>query len=158
MDSDSRVHQYLGGNPFTDIQQTKDLIIFLQRQYTEIGVCRWAMIKKEDGAFVGWVGFRLLKETINQHSNYYDFGYRLRSKYWGQGYATEAASVALQYGVKTLQLKDVFAMTHPENMASRKVLEKIGMKFTGLFPFDCPSLSSWRAIGEPTTWFELPGE
>src|SRR5438105_355680 len=155
LDSDSEVHKYLGNNPFTDIKQTRDLIVFLQRQYAEVGVCRWAIIKKDDGAFVGWTGFRLMKETINQHSDYYDFGYRLRSKYWGQGYATEAANAALQYGLKTLQLKEVYGMTHPDNLASRRVLEKIGMKYAGLFPFDCLSLSSWRAIGEPTTWFEI---
>lgn len=49
LDSDSRVHQYLGGNPFTDIKQTRDLIIFIQRQYEEFGIGRWAVIQKKDG-------------------------------------------------------------------------------------------------------------
>src|SRR5581483_10328512 len=104
LDSDSRVHQYLGGHPFTDIQQTRELIISIQQQYAEYGIARWAVIKKEDGAFVGWTGFRFITETINHHSNYYDFGYRLCSKYWGQGYATESAKAALQYGLNTLHL------------------------------------------------------
>jgi RimJ/RimL family protein N-acetyltransferase len=156
LDSDNQVHQYLGENPFTDIQQTRELIIFIQRQYAECGIGRWAVIQKKDGAFVGWTGFRFIPETINKHSNYYDFGYRLCSRFWGQGYATESGKAALQYGLQSLQLKDVYAMTHPDNMASRKVLEKIGFNYTGLFPFDCPVYANWRPLGESVTWFELP--
>lgn len=155
MDSDREVHKYLGGHFFTDSAQSRDLIAFIRRQYNEAGVCRWAIVKKDDGRFVGWTGFRLIKETINYHTGYYDFGYRLARKYWGQGYATEAAKVALQHGLEELKLKEVYAMTHPDNIASRNILEKIGLKFVGIFPYDCPSLP-WVAVGEPTTWFEMP--
>jgi ribosomal-protein-alanine N-acetyltransferase len=155
LDRDEEVHKYLDNHPFEKIEQTRELIANIRKQYIEIGIGRWAIIKKDSTEFVGWTGFKLMKESINHHVNYYDFGYRLVKRFWGQGFATEAGKAALKYGMEALQLKDIYGMTDPDNLASRKVLEKIGMIYVGLFPFDSKT-NIWRLAGTPTTWYRMP--
>jgi RimJ/RimL family protein N-acetyltransferase len=152
LDSDKEVHKFLGNKPFKTIEQSRNLIEFIQRQYIENGIARWAILDKVTDEFVGWTGFKLIKETINHHSNYYDFGYRLKRKFWGKGYATESGNSALKYGIEMLQLKEIYAMTDANNFASRRVLEKIGMKYIEIFNYDREL--SWIAKGEPTAWYE----
>jgi [ribosomal protein S5]-alanine N-acetyltransferase len=152
MDSDKEVHKFLGNKPFKTIEESKNLIAFIQEQYIENGIGRWAILDKAAHEFVGWTGFKWIKETINRHQNYYDFGYRLKRKFWGKGYATESGISALRYGIEMLQLKNIYAMTDANNFASRRVLEKIGMTYIETFDYD--GELSWIAEGEPTTWYK----
>jgi [ribosomal protein S5]-alanine N-acetyltransferase len=152
LDSDKEVHQFLGNKPFKTIEQSRDLIEFIQRQYLENGIGRWAILDKATDEFVGWTGFKRIRETINHHSNYYDFGYRLKRKFWGKGYATESGSAALQYGIEKMQLTEIYAMTDANNFASKRVLEKIGMTYVETFDYD--GELPWIAKGQPTTWYE----
>lgn len=73
-----------------------------------IGNCRLARIKGKPGEA--------------------DIAYFLNSNYWGRGYATEAAHALLQYGFKELGLERIIALCEPENIASRRVMEKLGMQ------------------------------
>ena len=57
-----------------------------------------------------------------------DIGYRFLPEYWGKGIATESCIPLLQYGFDDLELEQIVGLTYPENIASCKVLEKIGMK------------------------------
>jgi RimJ/RimL family protein N-acetyltransferase len=68
-----------------------------------------------------------------------DLGYRFMKKHWGKGYATEAAQHTLNYGLQELLLKEITACAHVENLASLKVLEKIGMRYVSESIIDdCP--------------------
>ena len=68
-----------------------------------------------------------------------DLGYRLMQNAWGKGYATEAAAKTLEYGFRTLNIKLITGRAHIENLASIKVLQKIGMDFIGEgIVDDCP--------------------
>jgi len=58
-----------------------------------------------------------------------EIGWRLKPKYWGKGYATEAAKVILQYADESLKLKEVIAEIQKENKGSIRVAENIGMKY-----------------------------
>ena len=75
---------------------------------------------------VGAVGLEL--ELTHQRA---ELGYWIGVPYWGNGYATEAASAAVRYGFDTLHLARIYAMHFPENPASGKVLRKIGMRHEG---------------------------
>ena len=57
-----------------------------------------AVIEKESGLFIGWSGFKYYKDGVNNHSNYYDLGYRFIPEYWGKGYATETCVAWMKYG------------------------------------------------------------
>ena len=61
--------------------------------------------------------------------NEVEVNYLIAREYCGQGLATEAAIVLLRYGLKTLHLKRLVAMAKPENLASRRIMEKIGMQY-----------------------------
>ncbi len=153
MDSDPEVHKYVGKQPVERIEQTREVIEYVRGQYREFGIGRWAMIDKATGAFVGWVGHKRMTETVNGHTGHIDFGYRLARRYWGQGIATEAGQASLQYGTDTLGLTDIYAMTNFDNGASRRVLEKLGFAFKGLFEYD--AAPTWQQARELTTWFQF---
>jgi RimJ/RimL family protein N-acetyltransferase len=93
-----------------------------------------------------------MKDTINGHTDFYDFGYRMMRRFWGKGYATESGIAAFRYGTDTMQLKEIFAMTDVDNLASRRVLEKVGLKYIETFNYDAEP--NWRSPGEPTTWYK----
>ena len=57
-----------------------------------------------------------------------NLGYRFDKKFWGQGFATELADYAINYGFSQLQKDQIFAIVRPQHKASIKVLEKCNMK------------------------------
>jgi len=151
LDSDPEVHRYLGNNPVTDIEQIREVINFVRQQYIANGIARWAVIEKSTNNFIGWSGLKLVKEERNNHPQYYDIGYRFIKKYWGLGYATESAKAALDYGFEVLNLTEIIGTADVENSASRKVLEKIGLKYIEKFMYDdieCDWLCITRAEWE----------
>lgn len=81
MDRDPEVHLYLGNRPVKSIEQSIAEIEFISAQYTENGIGRWAVIEKATGNFVGWSGLKLIRETTNNHVNYYDLGYRFSKRF-----------------------------------------------------------------------------
>ena len=128
LDSNPEVHRYLGNKPISSIKESEDVIEFVRKQYLENGIGRWAMVLKSNNAFMGWAGLKLIKEETNGHLNYYDLGYRLIQKFWGQGFATEAAAASRDYCFSVLQSDVLYATTHIKNLASQNVLEKTGLK------------------------------
>lgn len=85
---------------------------------------RWAIHLKENNMFIGWCGLKWIPER-----NEMDLGYRLKQNAWGKGYATEAARHTLHYGFNELKIQEIIGRAHIENIASIKILKKIGMKF-----------------------------
>lgn len=82
-------------------------------------------VSLKDGTFIGRAGFELWEETGE-----IEFGYSFKQEYWGKGYATEAAHKLVKWIFETTDLEHIIGMVSLENVASRKVLEKIGMTFT----------------------------
>jgi ribosomal-protein-alanine N-acetyltransferase len=133
LDSDPEVLKYLNQKPFTSINQSRELISYLRQQYAENGIGRWAVIEKQTNEFIGWSGLKLIRETINNHTNYYDIGYRLIKRFWGKGYATESAKAAIRYGFETLAADTIYGMCHINNSASKNALEKVGLEYVETF-------------------------
>jgi ribosomal-protein-alanine N-acetyltransferase len=59
-----------------------------------------------------------------------ELAYGLAKPYWGSGFATEAARACLRYGFAEMKLERIVAVVNPGNVASQRVLEKLGMKYT----------------------------
>lgn len=93
--------------------------------WTTRGFGRWAVREKLTGAFVGRAGFSRMA------SGDVELGYVLSPKFWGTGCASEAAARVLEYGFETWGFSRVIATVRPENSASKRVLEKLGMKLVG---------------------------
>src|SRR5689334_12801905 len=121
LDADPEVHRYLGNKPVTTLEVARVMISFIRRQYVDNGIGRWAMVEKNTNDFNGWTELKLIKNEINNHSNFYDVGYRILRKYWGKGYATESAKASVDYGFNKLNLKEIYAMADVNNAASNKV-------------------------------------
>jgi len=130
LNSDPEVLQYTGDNPFADIEAAK---VFLERydHYKKYSFGRWAVIRKEDSKFLGWCGLKYTPEKDE-----YDIGFRFFKKYWNKGYATEAAKACLDYGFSQLGIKTIIGRAMKANIASVKVLEKIGLQYDSDFNFD----------------------
>ena len=86
-----------------------------------------AIILKEENRLIGNCGIRMK----TPHAREADLGYELDPRYWGCGYATEAASAFLAFGFRELGLHRIWAWCIAENLASARVLEKIGMQQEG---------------------------
>jgi [ribosomal protein S5]-alanine N-acetyltransferase len=126
LNSEPGVLQYIPEPVPESDERARQIIadIILPQYKNNLG--RWAVHLKETNEFIGWCGLKWLKET-----NEIDLGYRFIPAAWGKGYATEAASHTLKYGLQQLQLKKIVAHAHIDNIASQKVLEKIGMQYVG---------------------------
>jgi len=125
MNSDPEIVKYIHEPVLENEEQAKKILTdFILPQY-KLNLGRWAIHTKADYEFIGWCGLKYIKET-----GIIDLGYRLLKTAWGKGYATEAAQYTLIYGLRDLKIKEITGMAHVENIASIKVLEKIGMKFT----------------------------
>ncbi len=144
--SDPEVHRYLGNKTITSKEQTLSIINFVRQHYTDYDIGRWAVIDKNTADFIGWAGLEFVTEPRNNHKNYYDLGYRLIRRYWGQGIATEASVASLAYAFDTLKANQVYAMADCENMASNKLLKKVGLTHVETFDFEGVR-HNWYKIG-----------
>lgn len=120
---DPEVLRYTGDDPFESVEEARE---FLEKyeSYKKYGFGRWAVILKETGEYLGWCGLKYTPELDE-----FDIGYRLMKKFWGKGYATEAAEACLNLGFNQFGMKTIVGRAMPENGASVRVLEKIGLTY-----------------------------
>lgn len=90
--------------------------------WAERGLGWWAVEPHGTPELIGWCGLQFLPETQET-----EVGYLLSRPFWGQGLATEAARTSLQFGFEELGLESIIGLVHPDNIASQRVLEKLGM-------------------------------
>jgi len=145
--SDPEVHKYLANSTITEKEKIIDVINFVRKQYLDTGVGRWAIIDKNTNEFIGWTGLELVTEEINKHINFYDLGYRLIKRFWGQGIATETAVASLEYAFNNLNADEVFARADCDNIGSNNVLKKVGLRFIEKFDLDGVK-HNWYKIGK----------
>lgn len=101
---------------------------FLAQQQAQPRICfQLAITDKVTGTLMGNCGLRL-EMAEDQMA---DIGYELDPAYWGQGYATEAATALVQFGFTQLHLHRIWATCYEENEASARVLTKLGMQREG---------------------------
>ena len=103
----------------------------------------WALEIPGVVPFAGFVG--LAVPAFEAHfTPCVEIGWRLAAEYWGEGYATEAALAALAVGFGELGFDEVVSFTVPENLRSRRVMERIGMAHNPADDFDHPGVSAAR--------------
>ena len=121
---DAEVTRLIGG-PFSveRIQQRLAQEIANQAAY---GIQYWPMFLLTNAEHVGCCGLR----PYPSEPRVYELGFHLRKIYWGQGLAVEAARAVIEYAFTTLDAASLFAGHHPANEASRRVLIKLGFRYT----------------------------
>jgi len=93
----------------------------------EFGVQYWPFFRRETEELIGCCGLRPYKAETDS----YEIGFHLRKKYWGQGYAYEAANAVIGYAFSVLRAEKIFAGHHPQNIASKSLLVRLGFQPVG---------------------------
>ncbi len=124
------VIKYTGDKSFQNIKQAENFLK-TYKDYKINGFGRWAVIEKSSGEFLGWCGLKYDK-SLNET----DIGFRFFEKYWNKGFATESAKACIIYGFEKLKIKTIIGRAMKDNIASIKVLEKIGLKYEKDFKYD----------------------
>ena len=106
------------------IEKVKRFITGQEEHWDKHGYGNWGIVPEGDDQIIGWVGLQFLPEL-----NETEVGYLLNAPYWGKGYATEAARASIQFGFEQCTLDSIIALVHPENIASRRVIEKCGISY-----------------------------
>ncbi|MGV8988817.1 MAG: GNAT family N-acetyltransferase [Cypionkella sp.] len=145
LERDPQVMHFLNGGQALDQEQSDPNATFLMPRGTEPHV--WTARRTINDAFVGW--FCLWPES----ERLAELGYRLRRKEWGQGFASEGAAALVNWGFRSGGYHKIVASTMAVNLASRRVMEKIGMTHVRTdFP-DWPEPIPGAESGE--VWYEL---
>lgn len=134
LNSDPEIVKYVHEPVLENEAQAKKILaeIILPQYKNNLG--RWAIHTKGDMDFIGWCGLKYRPERDE-----IDLGYRLQQNVWGKGFATEAAEHTIAHGFNSLNLDIITGRAHVQNLASIKVLEKIGMVFISEeIVDDCP--------------------
>lgn len=92
----------------------------------------WAVERQDSGEFIGCVGLHHISVPLPEEGQV-EILWRLHPEHWHQGYATEAASKALQHGLHACELPAIWAMTAEINTPSRAVMARVGMQVAGTF-------------------------
>lgn len=130
--SDEKVVEYYDIAVLSEIEQAKKILDIFQNRYVNGEGIRWAIRNKATNKFIGTCGFNSWKTS----SRTAVIGYDLLPEFWNQGYITEAVNAAVRYAFSGKlacgELNRIQADTVPGNIASEKVLHKLGFKEEGL--------------------------
>jgi RimJ/RimL family protein N-acetyltransferase len=90
------------------------------------GFGHWAAESRADGAFVGFAGIAF-PAFLPELADRPELGWRLDRAVWGRGLATEAGLAARDWAFREAGMPELISIIHPDNAASRRVAEKVGM-------------------------------
>ena len=148
LDGDPQVMRFLTGTTRPAAQIRDEVLPNLAGCHLRFpGFGYWAAETRAGGQFIGWFGLRPVMPTGEAMEHWPDargntsvvsLGYRLRRSAWGQGYATEGARALVRLAFTELGAREVVATTMAVNTASRRVMEKAGLRYTRTVHLDWP--------------------
>lgn len=117
---DMEVTRYLIWRPHKDVGVTEEFIQRCIASWSNGEAFPWVIVRKTDNELIGMFELR-----IDQFRA--DFGYVIAKEYWRLGYATEVANLVVEWALNHEEIYRVWATCDVENIASARVLEKVGM-------------------------------
>jgi len=124
---DPRVMRYISGGRRSTRAEVATAMRRILRNYRRYpGLGSWRASRRDTGACIGWFTLKYIPRTVEV-----EVGYRLRYEAWGYGFATEGAGELVRYGFDDLGLYRIVGLTHPDNVASQRVLMKAGLAEAG---------------------------
>ena len=137
MNSDARVMEFFP--ECLTRAQSDSLVERINEHFNKRGFGWFAAELRKDQTFIGFVG--LAVPSFKAHfTPCVEIGWRFAADYWGRGLATEGARAVVKYAFKELKLDGLVSFTVPENIRSRRVMEKVGMTHDASDDFDHPNL------------------
>jgi RimJ/RimL family protein N-acetyltransferase len=128
INADPEVMRYIMDGAVRDRRASAAALQRMMDGWTEQGFGLFAVEIRETGVLAGWAGLAVpafLPEVLPA----VEIGWRLGRRCWGHGYATEAAAAALRFGFADLGLDRVISIRHVDNARSRRVMEKLGLRY-----------------------------
>ncbi|MCY1139736.1 GNAT family N-acetyltransferase [Actinoplanes sp. Pm04-4] len=126
INADPEVMRYILDGSVRDREQSADGLRKMRRDWDEQGYGLFAVELR--GELIGWAGFAVpvfLPAVLPA----VEIGWRLGRRFWGYGYATEAAAAALRFGFDEVGFERVISIRHVDNMRSARVMEKLGLAY-----------------------------
>lgn len=121
---DPDVMTYIGAGKPESVEQAQTVLNRFLAHWDQYGFGRWATIERETNKLIGWCGLSYLESNGDV-----EIGYGFAKSHWGKGLASEAAASILKWGFEDLGLDRIVAVAWPENAVSRRVMERLGMKY-----------------------------
>jgi 3-dehydroquinate dehydratase/shikimate dehydrogenase len=120
-------------------EESDAMVQRLYKSITENGWGLWAVEKKDDRDFIGYVG--LSRPSFDAHfTPCVEVGWRLKYEVWGRGFAPEAGRECLRFGFQELILPEIVSFTAKINTRSIRVMEKLGMEHSEEDDFEHPKV------------------
>ncbi|MBI1277911.1 MAG: GNAT family N-acetyltransferase [Anaerolineaceae bacterium] len=124
---DAEVMRYISGGQARNRERTDDVLQFAMRHEKTYGFSLWALLNRADNQFIGHCGL-----IHPQDKPEVELVCALGKDYQKQGLGPESASAALRYGFENAHLERIIGLAYPENVGSRKGMEKLGMSYVGM--------------------------
>ena len=124
--TDAAMVRYSGWNPYATPEQAREAVLRFIDSYADPRFYGWAM--ECDGRMIGTIG----AYDYDQEKNQIEVGFSIERVSWGKGYAAEALRVVLEYLAVQEGIARVTAWCTSDNIASKRTLEKAGMRFSGV--------------------------
>ncbi|MBD3882516.1 GNAT family N-acetyltransferase [Phormidium tenue FACHB-886] len=127
---DPEVMRYVGDGSYAEsVESMRDRLRKRAAQINELNdrSVFWAIVERQTELPVGTVIVKRLPDATGQPTADWEVGWHLRKSAWGNGYATEAGKTAIAYGFEILKLPVIYAVAYPENLASIRVMQRLGM-------------------------------
>ena len=137
MNSDPRVMEYLP--KLLSREESDALLARIQAHFDRHGFGLWAIEVVGGAPCIGFTGLSV-PTFQTAFTPCVEVGWRLAREHWGQGYATEAARAAVNFGFETLRLDQIVSFTTRDNYRSRRVMERLGMVHNQAEDFQHPAL------------------
>lgn len=125
--ADESVMRFLGG--VQTREETLESIHRVQARWEKYGHSWWAIFLKGTDTLIGSA---CLQHLAHDETEPLEIGWRLLPEFQGQGYATEAGRAAMEFGFTTVGVEYICAVADPNNIASCKVMERLGMTYSGV--------------------------
>ncbi|MBQ8381600.1 MAG: GNAT family N-acetyltransferase [Clostridia bacterium] len=135
--------RYLLWHPHPSVEYTRSYLAMIGRLYRKGQFFDWAIVEKDSGRMIGTCGFTRLAK---QHA-LGEVGYVLNPDYHGRGYATEAVRAVIAFGFENLELHRIEGRYMVENTPSRRVMERCGLSFEGVWRESMLVKGRYRDIG-----------
>ncbi len=140
LDADPEVMRYVSGGIPTPRDVIENWILPRAHDYLRAGSGGlWSVVDRVDGRFVGWLSLRTPRHSSCSEL---ELSYRLRREWWGLGMASEAATALVDMSFREHAAQRLFASTTVANVASRRVMEKIGMRLSGVHTSDSTTIGA----------------
>ncbi len=135
--------RYLTWDPHPDRRYTARYLSYLATKYSEGSFFDWGVVLRSEKKLIGTCGFTRFSEENDSA----ECGYVINPRYWGYGFAPEALTEVMRFGFSTLGLHRIECRYMIGNEKSRRVMEKVGMRYEGTFRESMLIDGEYKTIG-----------